>query len=85
MNATGMQMMLKSFGIDPEKIKAELGGVLQETTANVMREVTAIKDAQLRIEQKLDLILLNQRIIDRGLVVEDDTVESGQFDVAKMN
>jgi hypothetical protein len=54
---SGVEMMMKSFGIDPEKIKAELGGILKTTTDNVMREVTAIKESQLRIETKVDLIL----------------------------
>jgi len=54
---TGMEMMLKQFGIDPEKIKAEFAGVLKQTTDNVMVEVNAIKAAQVRIEEKLDKVL----------------------------
>lgn len=78
----GMEMMLKSLGFDPEKIKSELGAVLEQTTARVMQEVTALKESQLRTEQKIDKILANQNVLDRGLVIDnfDPTKESGMMD-----
>jgi hypothetical protein len=73
----GVEMMMKSFGIDPVKIKAELTEVFKTTTDNVMREVTAIKTAQERIEKKLDL--LNQHMsggsMDSMPTVDQEEIE----------
>lgn len=63
---SGMEMMLSSLGIDPEKIKAELTGVLKTTTDAVMERVNSIEATQQRIEAKLDRLL--------GLVPCDDVI-----------
>ena len=62
--AGGMEIMLKSFGLDPEKIKAEFGSL-----GAAVREVEATMK---RIEAKLDLVLAERKqsdsIIDTGTV-----------------
>lgn len=54
---TGIEMMLKSMGVNPEKIKAELTQAANEVVEKIMKEVTDIKATQQRIEFKLDAIL----------------------------
>jgi uncharacterized coiled-coil protein SlyX len=54
MNAMdGMTMMLKSMGVDPDKLKA----MVTETLDGLNRELTALKETNQRMEQKLDLLL----------------------------
>jgi hypothetical protein len=59
---TGMEMALKSFGLDPAKIKAELTQILTTTVLSIMAEVNDIKASQKRIESKLDLIIQHESI-----------------------
>jgi hypothetical protein len=67
-----MGMMLKSFGIDPEKIKAEFKQTFENVTASVMAEVNAIKETQARIEKKLDMVLEIRGSFDSMNVVESE-------------
>jgi hypothetical protein len=70
---TGIEMLLKQFGIDPEKIKVELQGFGKEMLA----EVTAIRESQTRIEKKIDSVL---SIVETHLGYTEDTQESGALD-----
>jgi hypothetical protein len=48
--ASGFEMMLKSMGFDPEKIKA----TLIEAKNEIMTQVTSVNEKLARIEAKLD-------------------------------
>jgi hypothetical protein len=53
---TGMEMMLKTMGFDPAKIKAEVeqfAATLRQTLTNFDMRLKAIEEAQKRIEEKL--------------------------------
>jgi len=75
--ANGMELMLKSFGIDPEKIKADFKQLFETTTANVMGEVNALKEAQTRIETKLDKVLELRGHMDAMNAIESEHQTSG--------
>jgi|HubBroStandDraft_1064217.scaffolds.fasta_scaffold01182_8 hypothetical protein len=78
----GLTMMLKSFGLDPEKLKSELKTNIESVTARVMERVESIEASQKRVEDKLDKIIANQNALDRGLVLVefDATKDSGALD-----
>jgi hypothetical protein len=50
--ATGMEMMLKSMGFDPEKIKT----TLIEAKNEIMAQVESVNTKLARIESKLDAL-----------------------------
>ena len=54
--AGGLEMMLKSFGIDPELIKRQAG--------EVAASVKAFDNRLSNVERKLDLLLLHFDIVD---------------------
>lgn len=74
----GMEMMLKSMGFDPSNIQHQV----EKITESVMVEVMEIKATQQRIETKLDKLIENQHVLDRGLILDefDPTKESGNVD-----
>lgn len=89
----GGQMMLKSFGVDPEVIKAELTGVLTSAQTAVTTEVDKLrKDIAItqrslnRIELMLEAILKEQGIgIGGGLDTSLSEVNhSGEADQVLM-
>jgi hypothetical protein len=88
---TGMEMLMKQFGIDPEKIKAELSQVFKDTLTKIDTEFKGIKDSQERIEAKLDFMgryLSKIDIIGALPVIEsepDNGRDSGSLDTASNN
>jgi hypothetical protein len=55
--ASGIEMMMKSFGFDKEKIKAEITAAAEPVIKAVMDRVTSIEETQKRIEAKLDTVI----------------------------
>ncbi len=53
---SGMAMMLKSLGLDPDEIKKQIGqfGAL----------VVELRDTMVRVEQKLDTIIADRKLIE---------------------
>lgn len=70
--ATGIEMMMKSFGIDPEKIKADLKLTFDTTVEAVKTEQKEIKDTLARVELKLDKVLEIRGSFDSMNVVENE-------------
>ena len=57
--ASGIEMMLKSMGFDPEKLKAQLTQaqtVLTDKVTEIESKLTSIQDSMLRIEIKLNTL-----------------------------
>jgi hypothetical protein len=78
---TGMEMMLKSFGLDPTKIKTELTQMVDETVKTIKKEQDLIKETLTRVEGKLDLLLAKNDIqIDTGFELPEGVTESGNID-----
>jgi hypothetical protein len=75
-NMNGMEMMMKSFGIDPEKIKADFKTLFETTTEAVKLEVQELKATQARIEAKLDKVLEVRGQMDSMNVVESEEIPS---------
>lgn len=76
---TGIEMMMKQFGIDPEKIKAEFAAGFQK----VMERVESVEKTQTRIEQKIDGLIawhLSRNPEVEANEVFDETKESGHLD-----
>jgi len=70
--ASGIEMMMKSMGIDPEKIKQDFKEQFENVTHKVMAEVAEIKATQLRIETKLDDILTVRGSMDSMNTIESE-------------
>lgn len=77
----GLEMMLKSMGVNVDTIKKELTAVLDETVRNIKAEQDTIKETLSRIEGKLDIVLAKGGIqIDTGFGLPEGVVESGNID-----
>jgi hypothetical protein len=57
MTMSGMGMMLKSLGIDPDEIRQNVEVFMQQMKA----AIEEVKQNQVRLESKQDLILTNQQ------------------------
>jgi len=68
---TGIEMLLKQFGIDPEALKKQF----TEAAQKVIGELAEIKASQARMEARIK-ILYEAAFPDDV----DDAVESGQLD-----
>lgn len=69
----GIELMMKSMGIDQDKIKAELKQFFDTASQAVMKEVGEIKAAQKRIEQKLDKVLEVRGSMDAMNAIENES------------
>lgn len=68
MAVNGLQMMLKSMGIDPEKIMAEFGTGFNAVTKTVNEMAERLE----RIERKLDALTVESVEIETALVKMED-------------
>lgn len=77
----GIEIMLKSMGIDPEKIKAELKQTFEATVSGVNDRVNTLQETMNRVESKLDTILVMHigSEYDHDLQAMEDK-DSGQLD-----
>jgi DNA polymerase/3'-5' exonuclease PolX len=78
---SGMELMMKSFGIDPEKIKADFRKLFEDTTAEVKAKFEELQKAQLETNEKLDRLLTKEQVPIPATEVEPDwSKDHGNFD-----
>ena len=80
-NMNGVEMMLKSIGVDPQKIKAELTEMVDATVKTIKAEQDVIKETLTRVEGKIDLLLAKNDVkIDTGFELPEGVTEHGNID-----
>jgi hypothetical protein len=75
----GVTMMLKSFGIDPDKLKR----MATETLEQLSKELKELKETNARIEAKLDRVLnanAEGSTNDFPLTLPDGATHAGNLD-----
>lgn len=94
---TGIEMMLKSFGIDPEKIKLELGQAKELIEQKIdsidsrleshAKAITDIRAALTRIELKLETLPTSEALalISSSPVPTSEELESEFFNGGRNN
>jgi uncharacterized protein YgbK (DUF1537 family) len=65
--ASGIEMMMRSFGVDPAKIMQAMQPVIEQTVGVLTKELQTIREQQARIEAKLDAL---KEQLENGVIVD---------------